>query len=207
MADELTSAENTSASPNEGQAQTSVGDAPQERATQNKTTEKVDLFKIPEFRGYQAQMNRTVSQLQNELAQLKQAQNAARMEGMDELERATYLLQEKEAELQQYRAELQRREIQAQRDADLSELSDLTGAPKNVLAVAETYDEAVKLSIQWMKENGATAKEIREAKAEANRVDLGGGKAVTPQDREAQERAALLKAGDTKSLFLRILGD
>jgi hypothetical protein len=207
MADELTSAENTSASPNEGQAQTSVDGAPQERATENKTTEKVDLFKIPEFRGYQAQMNRTVSQLQNELAQLRQAQNAARMEGMDELERATYLLQEKEAELNQYRVELQRREIERQRDTDLGELSELTGAPKNVLAVAETYDEAVKLSIQWMKENGATAKEIREAKAEANRVDLGGGKAVTPQDREAQERAALLKAGDTKSLFLRILGD
>jgi vacuolar-type H+-ATPase subunit I/STV1 len=205
MADELTSVENTTGTPNDGQTQSSVGAAPQERAPENKTTEKVDLFKLPEFRGYQAQMNRTVSQLQNELAQLKQAQAAAKMEGMDELERATYLLQEKENELNQYRAALHQREIQAQRDADLSELSDLTGAPKNVLAVAETYDEAVKLSIQWMKENGATAKEIREAKAEANRVDLGGGKAVTPVDREAQERADLLKRGDTKNYFLRIL--
>jgi vacuolar-type H+-ATPase subunit I/STV1 len=205
MADDLTSVENTTGTPNDGQTQSSVGAAPQERAPENKTTEKVDLFKLPEFRGYQAQMNRTVSQLQNELAQLKQAQAAAKMEGMDELERATYLLQEKENELNQYRAALHQREIQAQRDADLSELSDLTGAPKNVLAVAETYDEAVKLSIQWMKENGATAKEIREAKAEANRVDLGGGKAVTPVDREAQERADLLKRGDTKNYFLRIL--
>lgn len=208
MADELTSAQDSASENPEGQTQTSaVTPAPQEQTPQNKPPEKVDLFKLPEFKGYQAQMNRTVSQLQNELAQLRQAQSAARMEGMDDLERANYLLQEKEAELNQVRAVLQNQQIQAQRWTDLSNLSQMTGAPMDVLNVAETYDDAVRLSVQWMKENGASAKEIKEAKAEANKVDLGGGKASTPQDRETRERAELLKAGNTKDYFLRILGD
>jgi DNA repair exonuclease SbcCD ATPase subunit len=201
MAEEPTSVDNAPATPEPGQPQASEGTAPQSQPKQ----EKVNLFDLPEFKGYQAQFNRTVSGLQAELQQLRQAQAQATMSGMDDLEKANYLLQEKEREIAGYREAMEQQRIQQQRWQDVQSLSELSGAPTSVLQHAETYDEAVKLSIQWMKENGASAKEIKDAKAEANRVDLGNGGASTPQDRESRERQELLKRGDTRALFLKIL--
>jgi hypothetical protein len=100
---------------------------------------------------------------------------------------------------------MQQQQQAQQRWQDLTNLGEMTGAPMSVLQVAGTYDEAVKLSIQWMKENGATTKEIAAARKEANAVDLGGGGASTPQDRADRERAELLKAGNTRELFKRLL--
>lgn len=200
MAEEQTSAQDASETSQE-QSQTSDNTAPQQPAASS----KINLQDLPEFKNYQAQFTRTVNGLQAELAQLRQAQQAARMEGMDELERANFLLQQKEEELTQYRQQMQQAQIAQQRFADLQNLASMTGAPMNVLDVAGTYDEAVKLSIQWMKENGATKQEIAAAKKEANAVDLGGGGASTPQDREARERAELLKSGNTRDYYKRLL--
>lgn len=199
MAEEQTSAQDAPETSQE-QSQTSENTAPQQPAASS----KVNLQEIPEFKNYQAQFTRTVNGLQAELQQLKAAQAAARMEGMDELERANFLLQQKEEEIGQYRQQMQQAQIAQQRFADLQNLSSMTGAPMDALNVASTYDEAVKLSIQWMKENGATKSEIAAAKKEANAVDLGGGGASTPQDREAKERAELLKSGNTRELFKRM---
>jgi DNA-binding transcriptional MerR regulator len=201
MADEQTSEATGASGTPEGQPQTSAEATPQ----QQPQTNKVDLFKLDEFKGYQAQVTRTINALQAELGQLKNAQTAARMEGMDELEQATFLLQQKDEELAQYRKTLQQQEMMQQRWQDLQELSELTGAPISELNEATKYDDAVKAAIKWMKDNGATAKEIKEAKQEANRVDLGGGAANTPQDRAAKDRAELLKAGDTRKLFMQML--
>jgi len=199
MAEEQTSAVNAPETSQE-QPQTSENTAPQQPAASS----KVNLQEIPEFKNYQAQFTRTVNGLQAELAQLRQAQAAARMEGMDELERANFLLQQKEEEIAQYRQQMQQQQIAQQRFTDLTNLAEMTGAPMNVLNVAGTYDEAVKLSIQWMKENGATKQEIAAAKKEANAVDLGGGGASTPQDRADRERQELLKSGNTRELFKRM---
>jgi hypothetical protein len=200
VAEEPTSEVNASETPS-GQPQTSEGTAPQSQPKQ----EKVNLFDLPEFKGYQQQFNRTVSALQSELQQLKQQQTQAQMSGMDDLEKANFLLQEKEREIAGYRQAMQQAQIEQQRQRDLQALAEDSGAPMGVLGVAETYDEAVKLALKWMKDNGATKKEIEEAKKEANSVDLGGGGAVTPQDRETRERHELLKKGDTRSLFMKML--
>lgn len=199
MAEEQTSAVNAPETSQE-QPQTSENTAPQQPAASS----KVNLQEIPEFKNYQAQFTRTVNGLQAELAQLKAAQASARMEGMDELERANFLLQQKEEEIAQYRQQMQQQQIAQQRFTDLQNLSEMTGAPMTALNVAGTYDEAVKLSIQWMKENGATKQEIAAAKKEANAVDLGGGGASTPQDRADRERQELLKSGNTRELFKRM---
>jgi hypothetical protein len=124
---------------------------------------------------------------------------------MDDLEKANFLLQQKEQEIAGYRQAMQQAQIEQQRQRDLQALAEDSGAPMGVLGVAETYDEAVKLALKWMKDNGASKAEIAEAKKEANAVDLGGGGAVTPQDRETKERNELLKKGDTRSLFMKML--
>jgi hypothetical protein len=200
VAEEPTSEVNASETPS-GQPQTSESTTPQSQPKQ----EKVNLFDLPEFKGYQQQFNRTVSALQSELQQLKQAQTQAQMSGMDDLEKANFLLQEKEREIAGYRQAMQQAQIDQQRQRDLQALAEDSGAPMGVLGVAETYDEAVKLALKWMKDNGASKAEIAEAKKEANAVDLGGGGAVTPQDRETKERNELLKKGDTRSLFMKML--
>jgi DNA repair exonuclease SbcCD ATPase subunit len=200
VAEEPTSEVNASETPS-GQTQTSEGTTPQSQPKQ----EKVNLFDLPEFKGYQAQFNRTVSSLQAELQQLKAQQTQAQMSGMDDLEKANFLLQQKEQEIAGYRQAMQQAQIEQQRQRDLQALAEDSGAPMGVLGVAETYDEAVKLALKWMKDNGATKAEIAEAKKEANAVDLGGGGAVTPQDRETKERNELLKRGDTRSLFMKML--
>ena len=200
MAEEPTSVDNASEIP-AGQPQTSEGAAPQSQPTK----EKVNLFDLPEFKGYQQQFNRTVSSLQAEVQQLRQQQAQAQMSGMDDLEKANFLLQQKEQEIAQYRTAMQQAQINQQRQTDLQSLAENSGAPMHVLGVAETYDEAVKLALAWMKEQGASKAEIAEAKKEANSVDLGGGAASTPQDREARERTEMLKRGDTRSLFLKML--
>jgi hypothetical protein len=201
VAEEPTSVGNASETPLEGQAQTSESNAPQSQPKQ----EKVNLFDLPEFKGYQAQFNRTVSALQSEVQQLRAHQQQAQMSGMDDLEKANFLLQEKEREIAGYRQAMQQAQIDQQRQRDLQALAEDSGAPMGVLGVAETYDEAVKLALKWMKDNGASKAEIAEAKREANQVDLGGGGAVTPQDRDSKERSEMLKRGDTKSLFMRML--
>jgi hypothetical protein len=201
VAEEPTSEVNASGTPEQGQPQTSEGTTPQSQPKQD----RVNLFDLPEFKGYQAQFNRTVSSLQAELQQLRQAQVQAQMSGMDDLEKANYALQLKDQEIAQYRQSMQQQQIEVQRQADLATLSEDSGAPMGVLNVAGTYDEAVKLALKWMKDNGASKAEIAEAKREANQVDLGGGGAVTPQDRDTKERNDMLKRGDTKSLFMRML--
>jgi hypothetical protein len=201
VAEEPTSVGNASETPLEGQAQTSESNAPQSQPKQ----EKVNLFDLPEFKGYQAQFNRTVSALQSEVQQLRAHQQQAQMSGMDDLEKANFLLQEKEREIAGYRQAMQQAQIDQQRQRDLQALAEDSGAPMGVLGVAETYDQAVKLALKWMKDNGASKAEIAEAKREANQVDLGGGGAVTPQDRDSKERSEMLKRGDTKSLFMRML--
>jgi hypothetical protein len=204
MADELTSGVNAPETPT-GQSQTS-GEAPQIQPKQEaEKPAKVNLHELPEFKGYQEQFNRTVGALKYELEQLKAERAQAAMSGMDDLEKANFLLQQKEQEIANYRQAMQQAQIEQQRQRDLQALAEDSGAPMNVLGVAETYDEAVKLALKWMKDNGATKKEIEEAKKEANSVDLGGGAANTPADRETRERHELLKKGDTRSLFLKML--
>jgi predicted RNase H-like nuclease (RuvC/YqgF family) len=205
VAEELTNVSTDSETP-AGQTQTN-GNTTQEQQTpkQDASAQRVNLRDLPEFKGYQEQFQRTVSHLNAELQQLKQERAQAQMSGMDDLEKANYLLQEKDKEIAQFRQAMQQQQIEVQRQADLAALSEQSGAPMSVLNVASTYDEAVKLTLAWMKDNGASKAEIAEAKREANQVDLGGGGAVTPQDRYTKERNELLKSGDTRKLFMQML--
>jgi predicted RNase H-like nuclease (RuvC/YqgF family) len=204
-AEELTNVSTDSETP-AGQTQTN-GNTTQEQQTpkQDAGKQTVNLRDLPEFKGYQEQFQRTVSHLNAELQQLKQERAQMQMSGMDDLEKANYLLQQKDQEIAQFRQAMQQQQIEVQRQADLAALSEQSGAPMSVLNVASTYDEAVKLTLAWMKDNGASKAEIAEAKREANQVDLGGGGAVTPQDRYTKERNELLKSGDTRKLFMQML--
>jgi predicted RNase H-like nuclease (RuvC/YqgF family) len=205
VAEELTNVSTDSETP-AGQTQTN-GNTTQEQQTpkQDAGKQTVNLRDLPEFKGYQEQFQRTVSHLNAELQQLKQERAQMQMSGMDDLEKANYLLQQKDQEIAQFRQAMQQQQIEVQRQADLAALSEQSGAPMSVLNVASTYDEAVKLTLAWMKDNGASKAEIAEAKREANQVDLGGGGAVTPQDRYTKERNELLKSGDTRKLFMQML--
>lgn len=167
---------------------------------------QVNLFESPEFRKYQASYDAQIARMQAEVQRLQAAQHEQAMSGMDDLERTQYQLKLKDQEVQQYRMTLQEQQIAAQKQADINRLSSMSGAPAAIFEAAETYDDAVKLALEYQRQNNEQARAAREQKLQANRVDLGGGGASTPVEREKTEAERLLKSGDSMGFYKLILG-
>jgi len=211
MADELTSAFLASEPSTQGveQAQTS-SEAPQQSepvagSTQTPEKKPVNLYELPEFKSYQAQVTKTMTQLQQQLQQFEASRHEQAMAGMDDLERRDYLLNLKEKELEAYRVQAQQAQIAQQRMQDIQKLSTMSGAPTTIFEAAETYDDAVRLAMEYMRTNGTAAQQAQVERAAANRVDLGGGKPLTPQEQRERTMTDLLKKGDTRSYFKMML--
>lgn len=211
MADELTSAFLASEPSTQGveQAQTS-SEAPQQSepvagSTQTPEKKPVNLYELPEFKSYQAQVTKTMTQLQQQLQQFEASRHEQAMAGMDDLERRDYLLNLKERELEAYRVQAQQAQIAQQRMQDIQKLSTMSGAPTTIFEAAETYDDAVRLAMEYMRTNGTAAQQAQVERAAANRVDLGGGKPLTPQEQRERTMTDLLKKGDTRSYFKMML--
>lgn len=216
MAEELTSSQTASASPAPGQTQTSENAAPQsqpQQAQQQQTpTEtpkpaKVNLQDLPEFRQFQAQQNRTITALQQELARIRQEAEQAKMAEMDDTEKLQYQIQQKDAVLRQMQEEMENQRLMAQRYADLQKLAQWSGASIETLDVAETYDDAVRLAMEFMRENNSKAVAARQERTEANRVDLGGGTPSTPESRRQTQMNEYLKSGNTKEYIKSLLSE
>ena len=211
MADELTSAFLASEPSTQGVEQAQISsEAPQQSepvagSTQTPEKKPVNLYELPEFKSYQAQVTKTMTQLQQQLQQFEASRHEQAMAGMDDLERRDYLLNLKERELEAYRVQAQQAQIAQQRMQDIQKLSTMSGAPTTIFEAAETYDDAVRLAMEYMRTNGTAAQQAQAERAAANRVDLGGGKPPTPQEQRERTMADLLKKGDTRSYFKMML--
>ncbi len=209
MADLLTSpAEVAPVTPNEPGAQTSQTEAPQQTPEQGtQTPTKVNLQEFPEFREYQRQIGRTMTDLQQRAQALEQQQREAAMAQMTPEQRTQYQLQWQAQQIQNYQLELQRREQDVQRQKDIAELSRRSGAPASVFEAAETFEEATMLALEYARQHSPQALAQQAERQEANRVDLGTGTAVTAGDRKLQEARAALAQGDSRAYFRMLLED
>ena len=209
MADELTSGPSAFETSESGQPQTSADSTPQqstpEGGSQQTSAKPVNLHELPEFRQYQATVDRKMAQLQAQLGQFEQNRHEQAMAGMDDVQRRDYLLSLKDRELQSYREQMAQAQQAQQRMSDIQRLSDWSGAPAKVLEAAETYDDAVRLAFGYVKENGTAAQQAQAERAAANKVDLGGGKPITPEDQRKKQADELLAKGDTRSYFKMLL--
>jgi hypothetical protein len=214
MADELTSVPVAPAPSNEpGQAQASTPVAPQqtpsaEPGTQVSAEKKpVNLHEIPEFRKYQSEQDRKFAELQRQLQEQSRRQHEATMAQLSPEQRAQYQLQLKDQEINRLNMTLEQREIAERRAADIQRLSTLSGTPASVLEQADTYDQAVELALEYARQQTPQAQAAQQQRAEANRVDLGFGGAMTDADRRRAEQKAALDRGDSRAYFKLLLGD
>jgi hypothetical protein len=172
----------------------------------------VNLQEIPEFRQWQAQVNRTMAQFQQQAAYAQQELERQKTSGMDDLERAQYDAAQAKQQLVMYQQQVEAQRLQAQRDADLAEISRVTGIPKEELDDMEkvpTYADAWKRAAEYQRrqvEELATARaaELKE-RAEANAPDIGGGAVSTPVTRQQKAMADALKTLDSRTLLREVL--
>jgi hypothetical protein len=214
MADELTSAPFAPATPNEpGQSQASPTAAPQqspvvEQGQQTPSApSKVNLYELPEFKEYQRTISKTMTDLQRKLQEQEQRQHDAVMAQMSPEQKLAYQLRLKDQELTQYRQTLEQQQIAQQRAADIDRLATWSGAPANIFEAAETYDDAVRLAFEYARQNTPAAREAAQQRQEANRVDLGVGGALAPEERKKAEAKAALDRGDSRAYFKMLLED
>jgi hypothetical protein len=212
MAEELTSGLLASAPSNEpGQAQTSEVAAPQsapvEEPGQRVSDPKpVNLHELPEFRRYQSEQDKKFTALQRELEATRAQQQQAAMAQMTPEQRMQYQVQMQQQELQRYQQMVQQQQIAQQKQQDIDKLSKLSGAPSSVFEAAETYDDAVLIAMNYMRENTPQAVAARQEKAAANKVDLGGGgQVVTAETVRQKEMDAALAKGDSRTYFKLLL--
>ncbi len=210
--DELTSnMQESSASPapshdsGEQVRETSVQEAAAQ--PQQSQSERVNLFEIPEFRNYQAQMNRQIAEMQRRSQETQQELHAARMAQMDDLEKANYTSQQYQQSYEQLLEQNERQQLEWQRWQTLNELSQKTGVPIEQLQGAATPKEAYEIAIAGMMTQTEALANARAAelaqRIEANRPDLGMGSTT---DKQTTLRRAIADK-DTRSFYKELFSE
>lgn len=161
--------------PPAGQPATPTSPEPTAPDAQPSTTDKAagNLHADPNFRKVQSQYEKQLAEMRKQLTELQSKQEQAALAEMDDLDRYKY-------EAEKYRKQLEEREqaeaIATQKRQILTELSERSGVPVEELDAADSAYEAALLALDKLKRGNVQ-------RQEANKVDLGGGRANTPADR------------------------
>lgn len=153
-----------------------------------------NLHEDPNFRKIQSSYEKRLAEQAKRLAELEARQEEATLADMDDVDRLKYERDKYAAQLEELR---QADSIQQQRRTILSELSEKSGVPIDVLGQAESAYDAALLAVEYLKKNGTDRRE-------ASKVDLGGGRANTPADRvETAAREAF--ANRDAAAYIRLI--
>lgn len=151
-----------------------------------------NLHDDPNFRKLQSSYEKRLAEQAKRLAELEAAQEEATLADMDDVDRLKY-------ERDKYARQLQERDqsaqVEQQKRTILSELSQKSGVPMEVLNEAESAYDAALLAVDYLR---------RGDKREASRVDLGGGRANTPADRAEVAAREAFQSGDAAA-YVRLL--
>ena len=185
---------------------------------------KLDLTKLPQYREVQSKMEQRIARMEQEANQARQEAEKARQEaialrraGMDDYERA---MDEKAEALQQVeylKGTLQQRyQMEQQREQEtaamafiqktLAEITEKTGAPKEVIDTASP-DAAWRSAVDWMRTTKQSAAAVAAVEDEMpDPVDLGGGRPSTGAARTRARIAQLERDKEpTSSIYLEML--
>lgn len=198
-----TSAETPLGTPSTGQAS---GQAAPSTDGQE-SAKPVNLHELPEFRKIQSEYDRRMNSMQAEMARLAREAEEAKLATMDDYDKGKYMTEKYRQEAETARMELQRREQEAQRAADIDNLHKEYGVPKSMLEKVRTYDDAVALAKEY---KDLTAKQVAEViqqrseKADRNAPDMGPGGYIRSDNPYTPEAQRALDSGDAVG-FLRSL--
>lgn len=208
MADdqELTSSTTPSAPP-PGQAQPD-GVAPQPASEQ--TQKPVNLFELPDFRAYQAQITRNQQQeraaYEQRIQQLEQRMVQAEESGLDDFEKTQRRNQRLEQQIayiqqaeqqRQYQADEQRRVLE-----DMQLVARKTGVPIDQLYKAQTLEQAWDIGLTYQEQRRTTTAQAEEQKKAAHQPDMGQGKAPGPSSRTDQKLREAKTSVDLAKIML-----
>lgn len=153
-----------------------------------------NLHDDPNFRKLQSQYEKRLAEQAKRLAELEAAREAAELADMDDVDRAAYERDKYKRQLEELQ---QAAAIEQQKRTILTELSEKSGVPVEVLSTAESAYDAALLAVDYLKRNG-------QERREANKVDLGGGRANTPADRYETAARDAFQTGDAAA-YIRAL--
>lgn len=186
--------------PNEPGAQTSTPGTPQQSPEPGKSA-SVNWQDTPEFKQYQSKQDQRLAQLQQKLAEQEQRQHEVAMAQMSPEQRTQYQLGLAQQQLQNYQQQFRSIQEQNQRNADILELAKLSGAPAEVFAAAETYDQATRLALEYARTHSPGTLAAQQQRQEANRVDLGSGSTHTVDERKTAAAREALARGDAMTFY------
>lgn len=132
-----------------------------------------NLHEDENFKKVQSKYEKRMAEQAKRIAELEAAQEEAVLADMDDVDRIRY---ERDRLARQLEERTQAEQIEQQKRTILSELSDKSGVPIEVLYEADSAFDAALLAVDYLKRNGSERRE-------ASKVDLGGGRANTPADR------------------------
>lgn len=178
---------------------------------------KINLDELPEGRALKSAYDKQIAALRHETEmertkrlRAERAADEAKMEGMGQEEKLTFQLEKAYETIREMDRMRQEQLAEKQREADIDRLAYESGAPRDELQAAETYDEAVAIALRHAKTQAekAITRELEEdeEKSLRNYVDVGSGKPPPPADDWETRRQELIAAGDSRGLVAHIMG-
>lgn len=153
-----------------------------------------NLFDDPNFRKLQSQYEKRLAEQEKRIREYEAEREAAALADMDDVDRLKYERDKLARQLEEQQAA---REAETMKAQVLRELNEQSGVPLDVLSEADNFYDAAKIAIDYLKRNGAERRE-------ANKVDLGGGRANTPADRYETAAREAFQTGDATA-YIRLL--
>lgn len=175
---------NTQASPDQG--------APQQQSVQADAEKSgVNLFTLPEFRSYQAKMDRQFDQLKREIQTRDLRLKELETKDMSELDRYKYELAEAQAALEEIQERQREAEFLAAKQRDVERFAKLVDASddekfKEKLWNARSYDEAMEITLERANSKQTRVLEKEQERRDANQPYLATGAPSTPTTRREQ---------------------
>jgi len=210
MSDALTTNADLDRTSAEGQSDQASGEA--QAQAEKQASKKVNLHELPEYREVQSKMDRERAQLQQALQREQQARvdMQRRLDAVeekaapDDYTRMELRLRRSQEQIAAYEAQLreayEQQQAVAARENALNEIAQEFNVPRSELDGAEDYKTATKLAVAYLTNSKAEKAKAQEARREANRPDIGGGKTSTPSTRWEREYEEARQARDSAAM-------
>ena len=180
-------------------------------------TQRVNLDELPEGRALKSSYDMKIAALERRTEQERTARLAAErradetaMAGMNETDQLRYQLEKATNYIQEQDIARKQELDQLRRERDIDRLASESGAPRDAIAAAETYDDAVAAALKFAKQAVAKAAEREEyedlSASGRNSVDLGSGRPPPAVDEWEARRLEILKQNDPHAYTMHIMG-
>lgn len=190
------------ASGEQSQGSTAAGQNSQGGQSVDENIRKLQSIYDKKLADSQRQVDAAYQQMQALQRRLVEMEDASAPDDFARMENKLRRAEQRAQELEAYLAQQQQAQAEANRRTNtLTNLAIKYGVPVSALDKAQDYDEAVELAIEARAKAKAQAQKQRQEREDANSVDIGGGRAFTPDDEWQRQVKAAKERKDTAALM------